>query len=279
MLVVQSLWIGKMTLLEKGCIQSYIDKGISVHLYIYPQNPNQIVNHWAEGSAGEAVCPKCIFKDANEIIPYNDLFIEHNSYLPFSDLFRFELLYKKGGWWIDLDLYFLGNKANLNELQNKIFVFCEERTMVKGAYKSTEPTAPALGLIWSKYQGEELFLKLGNDIKSKIGKMKNPITGMRLIKDYKKCGYLDTLNIHWLKPEQCLNLDWWHTKEFFTDQVEFDKPNWKTKYGVEPNYPIIQGLFIHLWRNKCREKGINTDKVIPTTMYDEITKDYQYIFQ
>ncbi len=92
--IIQSLWIGEpLSNLEKLCIQSFLDNGHDFHLYIYDD-----VGDVPDGA---------IVKDATEIISAGEIYGhkhgKNNSFAPFSDRFRFELLYKKGGYWVDMD--------------------------------------------------------------------------------------------------------------------------------------------------------------------------------
>lgn len=97
--VVQSLWIGKeLSALHQTCIQSFINCGHVFHLYVYSP-----VEHVPEGA---------LIKDANQILPYSRIFTFEQKpykgkYAPFSDLFRYYLLYLKGGWWVDMDVFCL----------------------------------------------------------------------------------------------------------------------------------------------------------------------------
>lgn len=88
---IQSLWIGReLSIMEILCIKSYIYHGHEFHLYSY--NP---VDHLPNGT---------IIKDANEILPQNEIFRDiFGSFANFANKFRFILLYKKGGWWVDMD--------------------------------------------------------------------------------------------------------------------------------------------------------------------------------
>ncbi len=90
--IIQSLWIGKpLSNLEKLCIQSFMDNGHEFHLYTYD-------------SVGE-IPAGCIVKDGNAILPATDIFISKSGTVGgFSDWFRYALLYKKGGWWVDMDM-------------------------------------------------------------------------------------------------------------------------------------------------------------------------------
>lgn len=94
--VINGLWIGeKLSTLEELTIRSFQENGHEFHLWTYDN---------FEIPVGT------IKRDANEIIPKNEVF----QYLPgtmiektvagFSDIFRFALLYKVGGWYVDMDI-------------------------------------------------------------------------------------------------------------------------------------------------------------------------------
>ena len=89
--IMQSFWIGEhLSVMELLCINSCLKNGHDFHLYLYKQIQN--------------VPQEVIIKDANEIIPEKFLFKDSiNSFASFSDWFRFKLLFKKGGWWTDMD--------------------------------------------------------------------------------------------------------------------------------------------------------------------------------
>ena len=93
---IQCFWHGStIDLLEKLTLNSFIKHGYSVKLWCYED----------VGSVkGLTIC------DANEIIPYEKIFYyrgngdcRKNSLGGFSDLFRYELIYKKGGVYVDMD--------------------------------------------------------------------------------------------------------------------------------------------------------------------------------
>jgi len=88
---IQSLWIGTaLSPMEIMCIRSYITNGHDFHLYLYDK-----VLNIPEGT---------IIKDANEIIPQNEIYVDSfGGYVNFSNIFRYTLLYKLGGWWVDMD--------------------------------------------------------------------------------------------------------------------------------------------------------------------------------
>lgn len=258
MVVIQSLWVGdKLSLMEYASIQSFLDLGYEFHLYVY----DEVLN----------IPPNATIRDANTIIPFNELFNEHDSILPFSDLFRFKMLYLCGGIWVDLDVICL---KNFNELLvDKDILFSSERTMKNGAYKSQSDSNPSINFIYSRRNKEDIFNELYESLLSKKGKMRNHNEGMLVIKNWFKknplCPYL-------LEPSFVNNIDWWHAKEFYCD-LEF-----KTKWGVEPNLPLLGGYMIHCWRNKFKElkkkskkyECLDFNNPIVGSLYDKLTEKY-----
>jgi hypothetical protein len=90
--IIQSLWIGsELSKLEQLCLKSFIDNGHEFHLYTYEE-----VKNIPEG---------VIVKDGNEILDESEIFrYKNGSVSAFSNLFRFTMLYKKGGYWVDTDV-------------------------------------------------------------------------------------------------------------------------------------------------------------------------------
>ena len=90
--IMQTLWIGKpLSKLEQLCLKSFIDNGHTVHLYVYDKVEN--------------IPTGVIVKDGNDILDNSEIYrYKNGSVSAFSNLFRFTLLYKKGGYWIDADL-------------------------------------------------------------------------------------------------------------------------------------------------------------------------------
>lgn len=104
---IQSLWIGsELSIIEQLCINSFIENGHHFHLYTYGK-----VKKVPKGTQ--------IF-DANEILPLSQKFEIKSGFgvgskAPFSDFFRFSLLLRKGGWWVDMDTICLKNFNTLPE--------------------------------------------------------------------------------------------------------------------------------------------------------------------
>lgn len=94
--LVQGLWIGgSLSKMERLSINSFLKNGHSYHLYTYPD---------ASGNLTIGNVPLgVVLKDANEIIPQDQVFLVRGGYSTFSDFFRWRLILEKGGWWVDLD--------------------------------------------------------------------------------------------------------------------------------------------------------------------------------
>lgn len=98
---VNSLWIGEeLSNMELLTIHSFLHHGFEFHLWLYQQ-------------LNTVLPPTVVIHDANEIIPFNQVFSYQNasqfgigkgSFAGFSDVFRYKLLYEKGGWWVDMDV-------------------------------------------------------------------------------------------------------------------------------------------------------------------------------
>jgi hypothetical protein len=98
---VHGLWIGELTRLELLAIHSFAARGHDFHLWRYEETTERLPRN-------------VVIRDANEILPYEDVFrkgerdsdsgLGEGSYATFSDLFRARLLYELGGIWVDMDV-------------------------------------------------------------------------------------------------------------------------------------------------------------------------------
>jgi len=106
---IQSLWIGDaLSNVEKLCIQSFLDHGHAFHLYTYAD---------VDGVPAGAVR-----KDAGEILPADEIFKQAKQGVRgLSNYFRYALLAKCGGWWVDMDLICIKPFDFDDEI-----LFCEE---------------------------------------------------------------------------------------------------------------------------------------------------------
>ena len=90
-LPVQSLWVGDaLSPMEILCIRSYLASGHEFHLYVYDPVAN--------------IPEQTLVKDANEIIPKEKIYVDaFGGHVNLSNQFRYTLLFKLGGWWVDMD--------------------------------------------------------------------------------------------------------------------------------------------------------------------------------
>ncbi len=89
---VQSLWIGeRLSRLERLCVLSYLRNGHPFHLYVYDEVKD--------------VPAAAVVLDAADILPYpkTSAPLEARMRALFADWFRWELLYRHGGIWSDMD--------------------------------------------------------------------------------------------------------------------------------------------------------------------------------
>ncbi len=89
--IIHSLWVGKpLTNLEKLAVQSFLDNGHEFHLYVYDDV--------------QGIPKGVVVKDGNDIVEYKEISSGTlQDWSGLSDYFRYALLYKLGGWWVDMD--------------------------------------------------------------------------------------------------------------------------------------------------------------------------------
>jgi len=99
--IINGLWIGNtLSKIELLTLSSFINNGHDFYLWVYEDLVTKIPS-------------EVILKDANSIIPKERIFrykyknqFGHGkgSLGGFSDIFRYQLLYRHGGWWVDMDV-------------------------------------------------------------------------------------------------------------------------------------------------------------------------------
>lgn len=94
--IIHALWIGeKLGAISRSCLRSFVMRGHEVHLHTYTE-----IADIPDGVTAV---------NASKIIPA-DKIIKHNetgSYALFSDIFRYELMRKVDGIYVDCDVYCL----------------------------------------------------------------------------------------------------------------------------------------------------------------------------
>jgi hypothetical protein len=88
---IQTLWIGPtLSQVERLCLRSFLKNGHDVHLYVYDD-----VQGIPDGVR---------VMDGNDILHSDQIFTAKGGKAIFSDWFRQELLFKRGGYWVDTDV-------------------------------------------------------------------------------------------------------------------------------------------------------------------------------
>lgn len=107
-----SLWIGlKLPVWVVRCMESYLHTGHTVCWWLYQQEERADLKSVVPESMLQH--PNLHIRDANEICQYKQaqMFYFHGmgpegkwaGWAPFSDWFRYEVISRFGGWWIDAD--------------------------------------------------------------------------------------------------------------------------------------------------------------------------------
>lgn len=130
---IHALWIGeKLGKMASQCLLSFVKQGHTVHLHTY----GEILDL----PTGITVC------DANNIIHHSKI-IKHRktgSYALFSDIFRYELLKKVDGIYVDCDVYCL---KPLSVPEHGYLFGYEEDGRVNGAILALPKDSPLLATL------------------------------------------------------------------------------------------------------------------------------------
>ena len=256
-LLLQTFWTGKpLSRMERAALQSYVNVGYTVHIYTY--NP---LNEFKKQVPSRHIK----VHDAREILPEEQLFQydgraeigkrdDAYSYLPFSDLFRFTMLHKNGGAWIDLDIFMM---RPIPPSVLKPYVFSSERTIQKGAYKKAEPEIVDMGFIKVPGPASPLTTWILEHIPTGLLTLKTPFDYMNL---YRKGIAALSLQKYVLGADAFLPLNWWDVKDSFAEGAGLPGVCYRGKYGTAPfcidtlKSPSVYG--VHWFRAILRKKGL-----------------------
>ncbi len=254
MLIVQSLWVGdKLGDLEVNAIKSHLRVGHIFILYVYNE-----VDNIPNGT---------IVKDGRDIL--DESYLDKGKdfgYYPFADIFRFNLLYKKGGFWVDLDLYATRHWGNLDKANE--YIFSSERTIQKGAYRNRTMTSiPNIGVLKAP-KNSVFYANLCLKIDSPNFKVTRRDSVM---KEYRKFIDKYDMNNYVVPFHYFCPVDWWNAKEMFLDEDYIEK------YGVIPmeKKDVLEKSYgIHFWRHilfkkKYYQKYIMTNNFGKKSLYKE----------
>lgn len=233
--VIQGMWIGsELSAMERLSISSFLAHGHQFHLYVYAD-----VRGIPSGT---------VIRDANEIMPSSAIFTyrDNGSYAGFANWFRYELLLKSGGWWVDLDTVCL-----------KPFAF--EQEFVIGVEPIAEGGEHATNAILKAPPESELMTYLAHVCRGKdCEKLRWGETGPRLV-----AAAVEELSMHAVQqsPAVFCPIGWY----------EWDR-------AIDPNDSISfaeQTCAVHLWQEMWRRNGQDKGaRFHPDCLYERLKAKY-----
>ncbi len=91
--IVNMFWHGpRLPPLAWACMRSFVERGHRLRVFSYSK---------------PALPPGAELADARAIMPADSTLAEQDRIAEFADLFRYTLLYRHGGWWVDSDVFCL----------------------------------------------------------------------------------------------------------------------------------------------------------------------------
>lgn len=217
-------WHGRaLPLYARSCMQSFLDRGHRVRLFAY--SPLDVP-------------PGVMLADAGRILDASHL-LRYSKIQFFADAFRYELLLKEGGWWIDVDVVCLTDK-----LPEAPYAWGEQEPGVINVAILKFPAA------------DRLVAQLATEVRALSCQSSWGTTGPHLLSkvlpEYgppRRAGSAPQFYpLHWLEAPLLL------------------LPEYKSELMRR-----IEGcMFLHLWAHVFEEIGIDLDRNIPggSLMYD-----------
>ncbi len=233
--IIQSLWIGELSHMQKLSIASFLSHGHDYHLYCYEKL--------------EGIPDGCKVMDANEILPEKNIFsykitygCKKGSVSLFSNLFRYKLLLERGGWWVDTDTVCL---KPFNIKGGFIAAYESQKYIASGVMKS-EKNHKLINILYNEAN------KYGNNVRWGT-------TGPKLVtKMLHKYRPVFKHNVRVLKPEAFYPIHFHDWRKILED-IEIPK----NSYAV------------HLWFEKWRRAGVNPNHIPKRSLYKKLTKLYE----
>lgn len=228
-------------LMEFLSIKSFIDNGYKFILYTYNLD-DKIFNKLNE------IFDDFELKDANEIIPFEDYFSDDrgSGVAAFSDYFRFNMLYKLGGVWVDLDMICL-NYIDLN----KEYIFTQE--VDEDSAKSRITTSFLKFPQYSDF-GKNLIQE-AEKIINKRTKIPWGVIGPDFLAQEVKKYRLE--NFAWDYKRTC-QIPWPKARDFIKDNIVYD--------DKQP--------FLHLFSEMWRIYNLNKNYFYKNGIYGELLKKH-----
>ena len=181
--------------------------------------------------------------------------------LPFSDLWRYNLIYKTGETWLDMDMILL------DQLPYDHIIISSEYTFQRGAFKSKKIEVCNIGVL--RFPKGDLIIK---SIIDKINKQKKESKFIDNMKTFRKIIVKSDYKDKIAHPNSYCPLPWWSVKESYYNS------KYLPKYGVTSptNEEILnKSTSVHLWNNFTYNKScIDFTKIDNYSLYNLLKNLY-----
>jgi len=256
--LLQAYWSGApLSFLETLCLESWIRFGARVDLYTHDdvktmtaQIPDACKNLVRVLNADVIVNRSKKFDyTGGHKAKRSDAF----KALPFSDLFRYELLRKRGGIWMDLDIVLI--RPIPRRLLAAPYFFVSERTMQAGAYKSKFPSKPVNSCISARDPNSEWANTVCEA--SENAEVESAWTFMKIFQ--KTLG--PELQKYIQPPEFIMPVNWWDLDGLFIPAEKLTPVGClRSKFGVPQTCPSFlknpNTVGVHLFRGILRKRDL-----------------------
>ncbi len=258
--IIKTLWIGPaLSTIEQLCIKSFLAHGHRVELFVYDD-----VQSIPDGT---------IVRDGNDILSEEKIFMHRrkSSYAAFSDWFRYLMLYKEGGVWIDTDVICL--KPFNFDTDFFVGLQVQDKAMVNGAVLGSKPGTELMQFAANQAENPNRFLPYDSS------RVKRRKLRRRFLEGNQRG------NIKWGEagPEGLTKalqyFDLFHTALPFFYFYPIHPMNWKTVFDgslVDVSRSFPDSYAIHLWNDMMRrDQSFSKDGPFPkNSLIEDLKRRY-----
>tara|TARA_R100000654_G_scaffold12996_2_gene28277 strand:- start:10265 stop:11059 length:795 start_codon:yes stop_codon:yes gene_type:complete len=239
------------------CWNSWIENGYTVSVYV----DDSFGKDW---KLPDKMNGKVLVKHLR-CLGIESLLKDEDKLLHKIDLWRFIILNKYGGTWLDSDLYLISRLPH-----NKIII-SSEHTLKKGAYKSSDNKKPNIGCLrftpnhpFTKAVVEKMKDTTKEDINDNVNQTSKMLKFCKMLKTKK----WKDMNRFIVEPQVFCPIPWTFAKEIYMNDKDSE---FKTKYGLEYDYTDETTCGIHLWNNiRSNKYKIDLDKCNENSLWNMI---------
>ena len=248
--VIKSLWVGgEISTMEKMCIKSFLKNGHDFHLYTYERV--------------KGVPNKSEVKDAKQVIPKEKLneFQNKERLAIFADLFRYRLLQKRGGVWVDMDMICLRPFNFYDEI-----VIGSERTE-RSRWELRLPSKAINSVMVLPKKSKIAKYCYEKCKKMNLKKVEWGKTGPDLVQEaVEKLGYEESIVPFWY----FCPVSWWKWNRFIDDSV-------KVRLVEYTKQKVLRPYSYHLWNSRWTMNNAEKEKIYPeNTIYGSLQRQLLY---